>query len=133
MWLVSFVLLFPFHWRLLLGKLHVSQKYIQKIPSTKMRITCINNDSSGHRFLQSIWNYLSLKSCIISKPFNWFAKQINWLVPIWSAFSERYFRTDYNIVCVQGEVHRPIGPQVIIMERKWFFFTWRKAHVLLNG
>ena len=63
----------------------------------------MKNDSNTHRFMQSAWSYLSVKTCIISKPFNSFAKQINCLVSI-----QKYFRTDYNIVCVQGNAHRPL-------------------------
>ena len=82
------------------------KKQIQKIPPTKMStwgITSMKNDSNTHRFMQSARSYLSVKTCIISKPFNWFAKQINCLVSI-----QKYFRTDYNIVCVQGNAHRPL-------------------------
>ena len=61
-------------------------------------ITSIKNDSNTFFCSRS---YLSVKTCIISKPFNWFAKQINCLVSI-----QKYLRTDYNIVCVQGNVHR---------------------------
>ena len=100
------------------------QKYTQKIPFTKMStwgITSMKNALSAHCFIVSS-EYLSVKTCIISKPFNWFAKLINWLVSIWSVFTESYFRTDYKIVCAQGDGHNPLESQVIIMERKWFFY-----------
>ena len=83
-----------------------SKKHIQKILPTKIStwgITSMKNGSNVHCFMQSVRSYLSLKTCIISKPFNWFAKHINCLVSI-----QKYFRTDYNIVCVQGNVHRPL-------------------------
>ena len=64
--------------------------------------------------------YLSLKTCIISKPFNWFAKHVNCLVSV-----QKYFWTDYNIVCVQGNVHRPLvsssynhGVKMIVFTRR---------------
>ena len=108
-----------------LGNLHVSQKYMQKIPSTIIRtwgITNMKNGSSAHHFLSSVWNYFSVKTRIISKPLKWFPKRINWLVSIWSDFTERYFQTDYNILWVQVDVHCPVVSQVIILEWKWFFF-----------
>ena len=75
-----------------------SKKHIQIIPPTTMK-----NGSNAHCSIHSVQSYLSLKTWIISKPFNWFAKHINCLVSI-----QKYFRTDYNIVCVQGNVHRPL-------------------------
>ena len=118
-----------------LGKLHVSQKYMQKIPSTKIStwgITSMENDSSAHRFLQSVWNYFSVKTRIISKPSKWFRKWIIWLVSTWSVFTERYFQTDYNIVWVQVDVHRPLVSQVIIMEwkKKFIFFSMSVVKLL---
>ena len=66
-------------------------------------ITIIKNDSNAHCFMQSIRSYLSVKTSITSKTFNWFAKQVNCLVSI-----QKYFRADYNIACVQGNVHHPL-------------------------
>ena len=83
-----------------------SKKYIQIIPPTKIStwgVTSIKNGSNAHCSMHPVQSYLSLKTCIISKPFNWFAKHINCLVSI-----QKYFRTDYNIVCVQGNVHHPL-------------------------
>ena len=78
----------------------------QKRTPTKMStwgITSMKNDSNAHRFMQSVRSYLSVKTCIISKLFTWFAKHINSLVSI-----SKYFRRDYNIVCLQGNIHRPL-------------------------
>ena len=66
-------------------------------------ITSMKNDSNAHCSMQSVRSYLSVKTCIISKTFNWFAKHINCVVSI-----QNYFQTDYNIVCIQGNVHRPL-------------------------
>ena len=119
-----------------LGNLHVSQKYMQKIPSTKIRtwgITSMKNYSSAHQFLSSVWNYVLVKTRIISKPLKWFPKRINWLVSIWSDFNEKYFQTDYNILWVQVDVHCPLVSQVIILEWKCFvFFTRSTGNVRWN-
>ena len=83
-----------------------SKKHIQKIPPTKISawgITNMKNGSNAHCYMQPVRSYLSLKTWIISEPFNWFAKHINCLVSI-----QKYFQTDYNIVCVQGNVHLPL-------------------------
>ena len=86
------------------------KKHIQKIPPTKMStwgITSMKNDSNKTIVLCSLLGVtFQLKLAylkLISKPFKWFTKQINCLVSI-----QKYFRTDYNIVCVQGNVHRPL-------------------------
>ena len=131
MWLDVCFLLFSFYWRLLSVKHHVSQKTYKKIPPTKMitlGITIIKNDSNAHCFMQYIRSYLSVKTFIISKPFNWFAKQVNCLVSI-----RKYFRTDYNIVCVQGNVHGPLVSSSYNHLVKMIFFTRCTAHVHLNG
>ena len=104
--LVLCFLLFSFYWWLLWENFMCSKKHIQKIPPTKIStwgITSMKNGSNVHCFMQSVRSYLSRKTCIISKPFNWFAKHINCLVSI-----QKYFQTDYNIVCVQGNVHLPL-------------------------
>ena len=106
MWLDLCFLLFSFYWRLLSVKHHVSQKTYKKISPTKMftfGLTFIKHDSNAHCFMQSIRSYLSVKTSITSKTFNWFAKQVNCLVSI-----QKYFRTDYNIAYVQGNVHHPL-------------------------
>ena len=100
-----------------------SKKHIQKIPPNKVStwgITISKNGSNAHCSMQSVRSYLSLKTYIISKPFNWFAKHINCLVYIL-----KYFRTDYNIVCVQGNLDRPLvsssynhGVKIIFLTRR---------------
>ena len=107
------------------------KKHIQKIPPAKMKTwgsTSMINDSNAHCFMQSVASYLSVKACIISKPFNWFAKQINCLVSI-----KKYFQTDYNIVSVQGNVHRPLASSSCNHEVKMTISTTRTAHVRMNG
>ena len=108
-----------------LGKTSHVPKNIQKIPPTKMSTwgtTSMKNDSIAYCSMQSFRSYPSVKTCIISKPFTWFAKHINCL--------QRYFRTDYNIVCVQGNVHRPLVSWSYNHGVKMIFFTRRIAHVL---
>ena len=100
-----------------------SKKHIQKILAKKVStwgITSMENGSNAHCSMQSVWSYLSLKTCIISKPFNWFAKHINCLVSV-----QKYFWTDYNIVCVQGNVHRPLVSSSYNHEVKMIVFTRR--------
>ena len=107
------------------------KKHIQKIPPAKMKTwgsTSMINDSNAHCFMQSVASYLSVKACIISKPFNWFAKQINCLVSI-----KKYFQTDYNIVSVQGNVHRRLASSSCNHEVKMTISTTRTAHVRMNG
>ena len=107
------------------------KKHIQKIPPAKMKTwgsTSMINDSNAHCFMQSVASYLSVKACIISKPFNWFAKQINCLVSI-----KMYFQTDYNIVSVQGNVHRRLASSSCNHEVKMTISTTRTAHVRMNG
>ena len=87
---------------------------------TTWGITSMKNSSNAHCSMQSVRSYLSLKTCIISKPFNWFAKHINCLVSI-----QKYFQTDYNIVCVQGNVHRPLVSSSYNHGVKVIFFTRR--------
>ena len=108
----------------------------KKIPKSKMStwgITSIKSDSNAHHFMQSVRSYLPVKTCIISKPFNWFAKQVNCLVSISTVIAEKYFRTDYNIECVQGNVHRPLVSSHYNHGVKMTFFTRRTVHVRLNG
>ena len=107
------------------------KKHIQKIPPAKMKTwgsTSMINDSNAHCFMQSVASYLSVKACIISRPFNWFAKQINCLVSI-----KKYFQTDYNIVSVQGNVHRRLASSSCNHEVKMTISTTRTAHVRMNG
>ena len=107
------------------------KKHIQKIPPTKMSawgITSIKNDSNAHCSIESVRIYLSVKTCIISKTFNWFAKHINCVVSI-----QKYFQTDYNIVCVQGNVHRPLVSSSYNHVVNMIFFTRPTAHACLNG
>ena len=107
------------------------KKHIQKIPPAKMKTwgsTSMINDSNAHCFMQSVASYLSVKACIISKTFNWFAKQINCLVSI-----KKYFQTDYNIVSVQGNVHRRLASSSCNHEVKMTISTTRTAHVRMNG
>ena len=107
------------------------KKYIQKIPHAKIKtwgITSMRNDSNAHCFMQSVRSYPSVKTCIISKSFNWFAKQINCLVSI-----QKYFQTDYNIVSVQGNVHRSLASSSCNHEVKMTISTTRTAHVRMNG
>ena len=101
----------------------VPENMYKKIPPTKVStwgITSMKNGSNAHYSMQSVQSYLSLKTCIISKPFNWFAKHINCLVSI-----QKYFRTDYNIVCVQGNVHRALVSSSYNHGAKMILFTRR--------
>ena len=132
---------YVFYYFLLIGgffqeNLICPKKHIQKIPTTKMStwgITSMKNDSNAHLFIQSVRSYLSVKTCIKSKPFNWFVKQINCLVSIWTVFTGKYFRTDYNIVCVQGNLHSPLVSSSYNHGVKRIFLTIRTAHLRLNG
>ena len=120
--LVLCFLLFSFYWRLLSGKSHVFQKNIYKKYhplKSVLEELLVWKTVRMHTVLWS-QSYLSLKYCIISKPFNWFANHINCLVSI-----PKYFRSDYNIVCVQGIVHRPLVSSSYNHEVKVIFFTRR--------
>ena len=107
MWLVLCFLFFFiggfFRENLLLPKKHKNNKKIPKSKMSAWGIPSIKNDSNAHRFMQSVRSYLLVKTWIISKTFNWFAKQVNCLVSISTVIAEKYFRTDYNIECVQRE------------------------------
>ena len=52
-----------------------------------------------HIPLKSVYNYFWIKACVVQKPVNGFAKQVDWLISIWFRwFCWGCFRTDYSTV-----------------------------------
>ena len=61
-----------------------------------------------HIPLESVCTHLSVESCVVWKPVNWIAKQIDLLVFIWFGFLLGVFPNRLQYRCILGSSHRKV-------------------------